>query len=175
MAAARPRSVRSLALGAGLLASALLLTGCSAIFGPQEAQRDTPDGEVTAASDANVFSLQVGDCVYQDESDAAAEEHASLPVVPCAEPHNGEIYAEVELDEGEFPGDTKVQELAVDYCYEQFADFVGLSYDESTLFLWPMFPSKDSWEVQGDRVVQCFIGHESSTETVTGSLKDAGI
>ncbi|MGW6005671.1 septum formation family protein [Oerskovia enterophila] len=175
MALARLRPARSLAVGAVLLTSALLVSGCSAIFGPEEAQRDEPNGEVTAASDADVFSLQIGDCINQAESDAETEEFASLPVVPCAEPHNGEVYAELELEDGDFPGATTVEDQAMEHCHGQFEAFVGLSYDESTLIFWPMFPSEQSWELEDDRVIQCFVGPESMTETVTGTLAGAAV
>ena len=33
----------------------------------------------------------------------------SVPVVPCSEPHDAEVYAETELPEGDYPGDEAIQ------------------------------------------------------------------
>lgn len=179
MATARPRSARTVAVAAGILTSALLLTGCGAIIdsitGPSEAQRDEPGGEVTAASDADVFSLQVGDCINQSDTVETEEtvEYESLPVVPCADPHTGEVYAEHELPAGDFPGDQAVTDTGMEHCYSVFEEFVGLSYEESTLDFWAMFPSQQGWEMADDRTVQCFVGPVE--DTVTGTLEGAAV
>jgi len=177
MVPARPRSVRTAAVVVGLLSSALLLSGCGAIVdsltGPSEAQRDEPNGEVTAASDADVFSLKLGDCANQPPTEDGASEITSMPVVPCSDPHTDELYAEKELEPGEFPGDEAITTLTEEFCLAEFEGFVGLGYDESTLDIWPMFPSEQGWTVDDDRVIQCFI--TAGPEPTTGSLAGAGI
>lgn len=151
----------------------LLVSGCSAILGPQEAQRDEPNGEVTAASDADVFSLKIGDCANQPAGDEETVEVTSLPVVPCTDPHTDELYAEKELEAGDYPGDEAIASLTEEFCLAEFEGFVGLSYEESSLDIWPMFPVQVGWETQDDRVVQCFI--TAGTEPTTGSLKGSAI
>ncbi|MFD6094461.1 hypothetical protein ACFWGN_20295 [Oerskovia sp. NPDC060338] len=180
MALPHLRPTRSLAVGAVLLTSVLLVSGCSAILGPQEAQRDEPGGEVTAASDADVFSLQIGDCVNQVAADAEQptdsddyEEVSSMPVVPCGDPHTDELYAEKELEAGDYPGDEAIASLTEEFCLAEFEGFVGLSYEESSLDIWPMLPVQVGWETDDDRVVQCFI--TAGTEPTTGSLKGSAI
>ena len=59
-------------------ATALLLSAC----GPEAAQRDEASGEVTAASDADVFSVQVGDCLDMAKIASAAE----VETVPTQRP-----------------------------------------------------------------------------------------
>lgn len=167
-----PRSTRRPALLAvGTLTLALLTSGCGAILdeisGPSDAQRDEPGGQVTEASDADVFSVQVGDCIVSERLDDS-EEVESVPVVPCSEPHDVEIYAETELPEGDYPGEEAVTASAEEFCLGEFEPFVGLAYEESAYDFWYFTPLEDGWNIQGDRVVQCVI--DTLGTDVTSSL-----
>lgn len=152
-------SAVSLAAGA-----ALALSAC----GAGDAQRDEASGEITEAAEADVFTIQVGDCLNLAEM-ASATEVESLPTVPCGEEHDGEVYAETRLKGDEYPADIDTQ--ADEFCYGAFSTFVGMDYETSTLDYGPLTPSTDSWD-QGDRVVQCIL---MSAEPVTGSLEGAAV
>ncbi|NKY41359.1 septum formation family protein [Cellulomonas septica] len=147
----------------------LALSGC-ALLGPEEAPRESPGGQITESADADVFSVQVGDCINVSgmEEDTEME---SLPVVPCTDPHDGEIYAETELPEGDFPGDAEVQAQGEEFCAAEFETFVGIPYDDSALYLWPLTPTQAGWDGVDDRVVQCVL--DTDGELVTGTLKGA--
>ncbi|QGQ18336.1 hypothetical protein GC089_02495 [Cellulomonas sp. JZ18] len=154
--------------------AALSLSGCGTVLdavlgeNPPPAQRDEPGGEITASAEADVFTLQVGDCLnYMDQSDA--DEISSLPTVPCSEPHDSEIYAEMTITEDQLP---TVETLADAFCLEQFTTFVGMTYDESALYYSYLVPSELSFD-QGDDVVQCLVVQQEGG--VTGTLKGAGI
>ncbi len=168
-----PRTTRRPALlVVGTLALALLSSGCGGILdeitGPAEAQRDEPDGQVTEASDADVFSIKVGDCIVSERLDDSGEVE-SVPVVPCAEPHDIEIYAETELPEGDYPGEEAVSASAEEYCYGEFEPFVGLAYEESAHDFWYFTPLEDGWNALDDRVIQCVLDTQGTD--VTGSLQ----
>ncbi|WP_136518048.1 septum formation family protein [Cellulomonas telluris] len=157
-----------------VLAAAVALSGCGtvldAVVGDDAppAPRAEPGGEVTASAEADVFTLQVGDCLnYMDQSEA--DQISSLPTVPCSEPHDSEIYAEMTITEDQLP---TVETLADAFCLEQFTTFVGMSYDESALYYSYLVPSELSFD-QGDDVVQCLVVQQEGG--VTGTLKDAGI
>ncbi|WP_265522510.1 septum formation family protein [Oerskovia flava] len=156
------------------LAAVALLSGCGAIQnalgGAADAQRDEPGGQITAASQADVFSLQVGDCL--DQSAESAGEIESLPVVPCSDPHDGEIYAELELPAGDFPGADAVNARADEFCIAEFEPFVGVAYEDSELYFWSMTPLEAGWQALDDRVVQCVL--DTAPELVTGSLAGSG-
>ena len=174
MASIRVHPARPLALGAGLLASFVLLAGCGLLDGPPEAQRDEPGGEITASSDAGVFSLQVGDCLDEAPTESTESvEVESVPVVPCSEPHTGEVFAEHQLEEGDYPGDEAVQQTGLDHCHSVFAEFVGLTYEESALELWAFFPTEESWTSSDDRTVHGVVG--PAQDTVTGSLEGSAV
>ena len=145
-------------------ATILLLSAC----GPEAAQRDEASGEVTAASDADVFSVQVGDCLDM-ATIASAAEVETVPTVPCADPHDGEVYAETSLEGDEVPAD--LAELADTFCYDAFEPFIGMAYEESSVDFSYFAPTEGSWG-QGDRAVQCIA---VVAEPTTGTLEGAAV
>ncbi|WP_456786802.1 septum formation family protein [Cellulomonas sp. P5_C5] len=153
-----------------LLAAALAgVSGCSVLDQADPPVRDETSGEITESSEADVFSLKVGDCLNQAASEEETEV-SSVPTVPCAEPHDSEAYAATDLPEGDYPGDASVTESADTYCYDEFATFIGLSYDESALDLASFYPTQESW-AGGDREIMCFVS--SPDGQVTGTLAAA--
>jgi hypothetical protein len=122
-------------------------------------------GNLTSQGKVDVDDLKSGDCVVEN---LAEGEFTRVEVAPCAKPHFFEAYATFKLAEGDFPGDEKVDQLAGDGCYERFADFVGVSYDDSELEMTYMTPLEDTWSI--DRGVACLITEESATK---GSLTAA--
>ena len=145
------------------------ISGCGILDETAEPAVRDESGEITEPSEADVFSLKVGDCLNQTTTEETAEV-SSVPTVPCAEPHDSEAYAATDLPEGDYPGDQAVIDASDTFCYDQFATFVGLTYDESTLELASFFPTPESWE-QGDHEIMCFIS--SPDGQVTGTLAGA--
>ena len=74
------------------------------------------------------------------------------------------------MPDGEYPGDQAVIDASDTFCYDQFATFVGLTYDESTLELASFYPTPESW-AEGDHEIMCFIS--SPDGQVTGTLAGA--
>ena len=155
---------------AALLSSVLLLGGCGAInnlLGGDQAVRDAESGEVTDAGKGDVFSLKVGDC-FDDESGTEVSE---LPLKPCSGPHAYETYYDFSLTGDEYPGMSAIDAEAEANCGAAFEDFVGISYDESTLGYSYLTPTQRSWEEGGDRLVSCYVGDPAGP--VSGSLAGA--
>jgi len=140
-----------------LAATALfVLSGCGALgdlVSSGEPDRDE-QGAVTEAATNDVMALEVGDCLDSEDLDGRIEE---VPFVPCAEAHDSEVYASTELEGTEYPGDTFVEKKSDAFCYDQFASFVGLAYEESVLDYFPMYPLEDGWNSAGDREVLCLV------------------
>ncbi len=150
------RNARKLAttiLGAGALLVAL--TGCSvlqSLVEPEPVRDET--GEVVEGGQGDAFTLSVGDCL----SEAASEgEVTAVPIVPCSEPHDAEIYHDFQLEGTEYPGDEEITRLADEGCIGAFEDFVGLPYDASTLEVTYYTPTENSWNEVDDRLVSCLI------------------
>ncbi len=164
-------SRRHLAAAALVLSAALALTGCSAItaitglFGG--ATRDD-SGVITEGGDVDIFTIAVGDCLGQ----APDGEVSSVAAVPCAEEHDGEVFHDFTLPDGDFPGEEAMESAAFDGCDAQFAPFVGASYEESTLDYMYYAPTEDSWNTYSDRVISCVLVDPAGP--VTGSLQGAG-
>jgi hypothetical protein len=128
--------------------------------------RDEETGAESAEVD--VFDLQVGDCLA-DFQDATALSRVTAS--PCSEPHSDEIYASGAItDEDEFPGAEAIQSAAEDICIAEYAEFVGLPYEDSVLDIGYLTPTEESWAT-GDREVLCTIFDPA--EEVTGSLRGA--
>lgn len=164
------RAARSALTVAAALALAAALSSCAAldVFGARgEPERDAETKEITSSGQADVFAIEVGDCL--DETDAS--EVSDVPVVPCSEPHDQEVFSEFLLTETEWPGDDAIQEAAITRCDAAFAVFVGITWDESALDWFPFTPTENGWETLGDRLVQCVI-YDPEVKT-TGTLKGA--
>lgn len=159
-------TARRLAASLAAIACAAVLAGCG---DDDKATRDSDnDNEVTEAGEADVFSLQVGDC-FNDEG--AGGEISDVPAVPCEESHDNEVYHSFEVEGDEWPGDEAIATAAEDECGPQFETFAGISYDESVLDWGPITPTEGSWS-QDDREILCIVW--DSEGPVEGSLEGAG-
>ncbi|MFV0372590.1 septum formation family protein [Microbacterium sp.] len=160
--------ITALALGGALVASTTLLGGCSivqSVLGGDTAVRDQESAEITEGGTMDVFTLAVGDCFDDEGGDAG--EISELPVVPCAEPHDNEVFYEFALADGEFPGNDEIYAEADAACLEEFTSFVGTSYEESVYGFLYLTPTKGGWSELGDRIVQCYLYEPG--EKLTGS------
>lgn len=154
-------TIRTLSTAAAVAAVALLLAACG-----QDEVRDE-SGEIMTGGDTDVFTIAVGDCF----NDVDATEVTSLPTVPCAESHDNEVYAEYVFPDGDYPGDDVVPQTAETECLARWEAFVGLAYEESTLEVYPIYPTEGSWTDGDDRVVTCAIW--DPTGQITGTLEGA--
>ena len=126
---------------------------------------------LTACTSASVFDIAVGTCAQsEDFADADGGVMGELPQIDCAEPHDLEAFATMNIEGDEFPGDDAAAGEASDFCLAEFETFVGTAYDESELLLSYFAPTEDSWDRNGDREILCWV---QSPDQVTGTLKDS--
>lgn len=120
----------------------------------------------------SVFGLEVGDC-FDDPDGQTVEE---VPAVDCGEPHDNEVFALVAHpatpDEG-FPGRDAVVATAEELCAGPFEEYVGRSYEESRLYLFPITPSQETW-ADGDREIVCAL-YEQDEGKMRGSRRGAAV
>lgn len=140
--------------------------GSAASAAPEE-PTGSPAGTSPGVSTA-VSEIAVGDC-FADVA-GGLNDVASLPVVPCDEPHTNEVFALLELPDGDFPGGEEVQGLATEGCFAEFPAYVGAEVGVEGLDAFPVTPTAESWE-SGDRQVVCVV---TSTSPRTGSAQGAG-
>jgi hypothetical protein len=135
------------------------------------ADRDAT-GAIVDEGSVDAFNIHVGDC-FDDPSSTYGDEISSLPGVPCAEPHDNEVYALVNVTMPEYPGEDAMWDHANDECLTRFEGFVGLEYESSSLDIYTMYPSTESWK-QDDREVVCAL-YDMNVEKLEGSMQGRGI
>ena len=123
---------------------------------------------VVAACGGEVFTLDVGTCF----DDTEETQVSSVPEVDCSEPHDNEVFAVFDYtDSDTFPGSPAMTDAARALCLEQFEDYVGLSYEESALEVFPITPTEGSWD-KGDREIICAL-YTFDLSKLTGSMQGA--
>jgi hypothetical protein len=151
-------------VGATVLVTSLL-AGCG-IFGD--------DGE---GQEVSVFDVEPRQCFTAMEEVEA--ELSTLNMVDCSDPHALEAYAQVTFEppEGQpadtYPGNAGLRAFADASCAQEFADYVGRDYRDSTLFFTYLLPSPRSWQQGADRSIYCFI--TSAGEPMTRSARNADV
>ena len=144
------------------VAAAIALTACSS----DEPSRDA-SGQIDEAGDASVFALQTGDC-FNDQA-GLGDVVTAVPVVPCDEPHDNEIFFEFEMTDAVYPGNEAAVASGALRCIEQFQAFVGSDYLESDPDIFPVTPTAESW-ANGDRVVYCVL-YALDLSKLTGTMR----
>jgi hypothetical protein len=163
---------RGLAI-AGLVISTLwglLFVVGIAAYVSGRADRDA-SGAVVSPGRVNVSSLKVGDCIQLPGDSATSV--IDVTGVPCATPHDGEVYVLAQLTStGDYPGDGQVQNDAAAKCQAAFEPFVGKAFDDSTLGFTFIYPQKQEWG-RGGRTVTCIVtaDHAQTTGSLKGSAK----
>jgi hypothetical protein len=133
-----------------------------------ETERDEETGEVVEAGEVDAFEVHVGDCLLIGGQ--TGEDVESVPAVPCQEPHDFEVFALVQLDDGPYPGSTVIDEQGLERCVAEFEAYVGKPYAESEFTAVPfLVPSAQSWTMNNDREVVCALGIMG--QQLTGSMR----
>lgn len=149
------------------VATMLLVAACS---GDDDGIKRGKDGRVTSAGDVSVFDVLVGDCIVPP-TDVKAELER-VRVVPCTEKHSQEAFAVESYTTGDaYPGDSALSAFADGACLEKYQGYVGVAYQDSSLFYTYLLPSARSWNEGKDRKVVCII--TTTGEQLTKSVKDS--
>lgn len=158
-----------------LLVYALIGLGIVAYNISTQADRDAT-GAIVSEGSVDAFTIRVGDCFNDTGSISTADggEVSSLPAVPCSEPHDNEVYAVFDLSVSEFPEGDAMSEMAFDACRNRFQSFVGVDYESSALDILTLYPTRESWDLQGDREVVCAV-FEMNAKKLTGSARNTSI
>jgi hypothetical protein len=127
-----------------------------------------PESAPTEGENIYTGGLEVGDCL----AESSGAETFTVETVPCSEPHSHEVFASVNLPEGdgEFPGYQAIDAQAEELCIVQFEGFIGLPFEHSELEIRFMTPSEEGW-LGGERLVYCAV-YDPAGE-VSGSLRGA--
>lgn len=123
-----------------------------------------------AACQQQVATVDVGECL---DSASLEGEITEIPTVDCTESHDAQVVGKFELADGDFPGDDAIYDEAEAQCVVLFEEFVGISWEESSVpqMSW-VPPSEETWNQADDREVICIAELDEPT---TESLEDAAI
>lgn len=144
---------------AGIAVLTVLAGGC-----------DTSSDEAGAAT---LFRLQTGDCFRSSAGTSGRTvEIKDVTTVPCADAHDGEVFAVVAhpaARDAAYPGDDAVADFASGECLTRFSGYTGATYDDSDLQVATVRPDQDSWAGKDDRDVACVLYRQGAT--LTGSRR----
>jgi hypothetical protein len=124
------------------------------------------------------YGLTVGDCITSPYSEEELAEgnyvFVDPEVVPCSEPHYGEVYALAGVGGAGRPSDDAFAALYQQLCEgPAFETYVGISsYWESALYYYVLYPSDLAWK-EGGREIVCLLVEED--ESTIGSLRGSGL
>ena len=142
----------------------LVLGGLVAYGLATDAERDE-SGQVSDGGRVTIIDLRVGDCV-PDEMDAG--EHLTMDVVPCSEPHHGEVFATFDLD-GEYTNQPEIDRLSDAGCLDRFEDYIGVPPRQSELRVQVFRPTSERSFDHDPGVVCLVFARGPVTESLEGS------
>lgn len=124
-----------------------------------------------------VRDLRPGTCYLVD---GLTEVVRTVSVVPCDEPHGGEMYHRGAVPSDafgvqgadalpEYPGDAETERYVDEACRAAFENETGTSVEASGLHYWYVAPDAWDWRAQ-DRTTACLV--ESGADDLTGRVGD---
>jgi hypothetical protein len=143
-----------------LVLVAVVVSGCS-----------VSSSKPSAGVNVSVFHLKEGDCLVPPTTVKA--ELSTVKVVSCREPHTQEVFALVTDPGGDdYPGASKLESFANGNCLQHYQAYVGIAYQDSSLFYTYLLPSVRSWSAN-DRTIVCVITTtgQKLTSSVRGSKR----
>lgn len=110
--------------------------------------------------------VAAGDCIDLPRDDAEL-----LEPIDCAEPHDAQVFAEFDLDDGPYPGAGVVTEQADAGCVDRWGRAVGTNYfTDLTFDFVTVTPDEARWE-DGVREVACILVAAEGTPMVRDQLR----
>lgn len=111
-------------------------------------------GEIVSPDEMSLLKVRTGDC-FTAPGLTDGEPVDSVQAVPCREPHEFEAYADFELPDGDYPGESRMSGSSARRCLDEFRAFVGVSYGDSRLEPYNLYPTSTSWRVFDDHTITC--------------------
>ena len=150
-------------LGAAAVIGGSIVMGARGMNSPG----DSPPAGASDTSTVAFDELKAGECLRVSDADNLPDE---IPLVPCTQAHQLEVFGVFDLPAGAWPGDDSVEAAADQGCSPLFTSYVGASADDPKYTWSDYLPSKEDWSHDFRRVV-------CTDETFPGSstsIKRAG-
>ncbi|MDF2509409.1 MAG: hypothetical protein K0Q52_3268 [Microbacterium sp.] len=153
----------TLLVAACALTLAVSLSGCGGAA-PSPERSVTGDG--SGSENVESPTVTVGDCRLE----GATALPADAEVVPCAEPHDEEVFHQIELTDATF-SEEAIEAATLECIGDPFTAFVGVPREESALSVYLIPPTEETWDQPGGRVVSCVLVDPAGQ--VEGTLEGA--
>jgi len=114
-------------------------------------------GTVTATN------VAIGDCLEEIPDTTRVE---TVQTIGCEEPHAGEVFAELQMPDGDYPGQPTIDEYA-DQCSPALENYSPGAMADDSIQMYVLYPTPETWD-QGDRAVTCIATLDPPR---TGSIK----
>jgi Septum formation len=119
---------------------------------------------VASRGTVNATDVKVGDCITEVQESTRV---LSVRTVTCDQPHKGEVYAVLAMPDGDYPGQSTIDEYK-DKCSPELLKYSPSALADPAIGVYVLYPSPETWE-QGDHAVTCIA---TSDTPRTGSVKD---
>jgi len=165
----RPQRGKGMAI-AGLCLSGLWVVGIVALLvvnAETASQRSATTGQITESGHLSVFSLRAGDCFQNPSGSQPAQGLTQVTAVPCVNPHNAQVIAQLPVPGSAYPGQAAFSAQATPGCKTSAAAVVDRSKLTATMNLIFVYPEPQAW-TDGHRTISCLI--VDSSEDLTSSL-----
>jgi hypothetical protein len=149
--AGRGMAIAGLVISGAWVLLAVILVVAAIVFG---------NGSVRATD------VKVGDCIETTPADMANVK--TLPKVSCDKPHEGEVYALLQVSGDTFPGQTALREQYEKKCVSELDAYSSKAAADSAYQIFMLYPTQQTWH-QGDRRVACLT---ITQDKRTGSVKE---
>ncbi|TDC46007.1 DUF4190 domain-containing protein, partial [Actinomadura sp. KC345] len=147
---------------AGIVLSCLWIMVGAVGFALSAASSDdaggSPSAVQTRPDEVEAKKMKVGDCIDDDQGAASGGdgpvEVDSVKIVPCTQPHDGEVMAVFRLSNATMPSDRELVAIASAGCRQRMAGKLDRDPAVGRLATYYYYPTPGSWR-QGDRAVTC--------------------
>jgi Septum formation len=107
--------------------------------------------------------VKVGDCLKEIPGNAKV---FTVDTIGCDQSHAGEVFAVLMMPEGDFHGQSAIDEYQ-NKCEPELASYAPDAITDNSVQLYVLYPTEETWK-QGDRAVTCIATLDPPR---TGSIK----
>ncbi|KUH82075.1 MULTISPECIES: DUF4190 domain-containing protein [unclassified Mycobacterium] len=107
--------------------------------------------------------VRQGDCLAEIPGDTRVR---TVQTVGCDESHAGEVFAVLQMPDGDFPGQAAIDAYA-EKCAPELAAYSPAAMTDDSVQLYVLYPTAETW-AEGDRAVTCVATLDPPR---TGSIK----
>ncbi len=159
----RGRAIAGVAIGTAWVVLVGVFLVIALVKAP--ATPETPSAGPGPERSVATTDLKVGDCVNGVKEGRVAE----LPTVPCAQPHEAEVFATFNITGGRtYPGESTVTAQAEKGCVDRLPGYSASAVKDPALSVVYLYPTTATW-LLNDRTITCFV-HDAAKKR-TGSVK----